>query len=104
MSMPTRNKYVPPASNVHAPLPFNPYELSKQESQPVKKGAAVSMVENSPVVDKKVNQNTATSFVSPFGQDDNEPSTPTNQNQSYESPPRPQKEYELDENGDPPLL
>ena len=44
MSMPTRNKYVPPASNVHAPLPFNPYELSKQEPQSVKKGAAVSMV------------------------------------------------------------
>ena len=53
MSMPTRNKYVPPSNNVHAPLPFNPYEIGQQKNQPAKPAKPVVMVESNPPQDKK---------------------------------------------------
>ena len=64
--MPTRNKYVPPTSNVHAPLPFNPYEITK-EQQPAKNIKTVPMI--APPAHEPRQSQTPGGFVSPFGQD-----------------------------------
>lgn len=63
MSMPSqRHAYVPPSNNVHAPLPFNPYEISKET--PSKETRAQI---KQPVVYEPQKQDTSTSFSSPFG-------------------------------------
>lgn len=65
--MPTRNKYVPPASNVHAPLPFNPYEITK-ELPKANNAKAVPMIAPSHDPTPSPTQNSR-GFVSPFGQE-----------------------------------
>ena len=46
------------------------------------------MIETAQISDKKVAKDPS-SFASPFGQDESEPLTPTNQSQGYESPQKP---------------
>ena len=88
MSMPTKQKYVPPTSNVHAPLPFNPYEITKEPLQPAKH---VTMVQPSPPVyhpyqPVEHKDDKSKSFTSPFGQEESQSTTHAGQpyqSQSY---------------------
>ena len=89
MSMPShRHPYVPPTNNVHAPLPFHPYEITKEEpAKPAK------TMPKQPFVNEANKTDNSPTFSSPFPEDEryeNAP-TPAYPNNNYQAEPKIQK-------------
>jgi hypothetical protein len=80
MSMPTRQKYEPKASNVHAPLPFNPYEITKEQPQAKQAKPPSAQIMVQPTAPRKEDS----SFSSPFPEAAEDSAQPYQYGQGYE--------------------